>query len=136
MTSESLTSDSVKRVETAAVAAISAAASKKELDEARINYLGKNGVFTGLMKGLKDVDPSERKSIGGILNQAKTELEKLLDSRQAQLSSSEINQQLKKEAIDVTLPVKAPIISSHPGSLHPLTRVQRDLDGRGILAGV
>lgn len=114
---------------------ISSVADLKALEEYRVLLLGKKGDFTNLMKALKDVDPQERKTVGALLNQAKVDLETSFDTRKATLQRLEESAQLEAEWLDVTLPVDAPLHASGPGSLHPLTRVQRELEQTFISLG-
>ncbi len=107
---------------------IAACSELAELESLRISLLGKKGRLTVLMKGLKDVEPDKRKEVGAQLNAAKVGVEGKLAEKLQELQSEALNKRLASEAIDVTLPVRSPILNTGPGSLHPLTRVQEDLE--------
>jgi phenylalanyl-tRNA synthetase alpha chain len=111
-----------------ALAEIAEASSLDALESIRIRLLGKKGEFTSLMKELGSLPPEERKNAGAKLNAVKTEIESQIQSRSSALSQDVIAGKLEKEWIDVTLPVDAPLAVSAPGSLHPLSAVERELE--------
>ncbi len=119
---------SVEKVKSDASEQISLAKSGDELESVRVRLLGKKGELTQLMKGLKDVEPDKRKELGALLNKCKKEVEVLLTSRQEQLSQADQLSQLEADWLDVTLPAEATPMVSGPGSLHPLTKVQQELE--------
>jgi phenylalanyl-tRNA synthetase alpha chain len=118
----------VDRIKSDALNLVSQQVELKDLEALKTKLLGKKGSITGLMKGLKDVDPSERKKLGALLNQAKVEVEASLNVKIQDIKEELELGQLEKEWIDVSLPVDAPILSHLAGSIHPLTAVQRELE--------
>ncbi|MCB0324451.1 MAG: phenylalanine--tRNA ligase subunit alpha [Bdellovibrionales bacterium] len=118
----------VSHVTDAATAQIAAAADAAELEQLRVRFLGKKGELTLLMKGLKDVEAEQRKELGAFLNEAKRSVEALLSERLSALTSHAQLARLEAEWIDVTLPVRGVPVAFEPGSLHPLSRVQRELE--------
>ncbi len=123
-----ISADSLVKVKREAIELIAQAKSTSELEEARIRLLGKKGELTTLMKSLGGVAPEERKEIGALLNEAKREVEVSLDSRKDALAEAAAREKVEGEWIDVTLPVNGSLVVGNPGSLHPLTRVQRELE--------
>lgn len=113
---------------------IQSARDSAELEGLRVRFLGKKGEFTALMKELGSIEPEKRREVGALLNDAKRELEEVLDSRKSNLAKNEQSDRLEKEWIDVTLPAEASPLAAQPGSLHPLTAVQRELER--IFAGL
>lgn len=99
------------------------ASSTKELGEIRIKYFGKNGEFTSLMKGLKDVKKEEKPVVGKMLNDCKKSLEAMLDEKFNELSLSEKSAKLKDEEVDITLSGKP----SEVGGLHVLSKVRDEV---------
>lgn len=99
------------------------ASSTKELGEIRIKYFGKNGEFTSLMKGLKDVSKEDKPVVGKMLNDCKKSLETMLDEKFNELSISEKSAKLKDEEVDITLSGK----SSEVGGLHVLSKVRDEV---------
>ena len=118
----------VARLRSDAVQSIKGAQKGDELEGLRTKLLGKKGSLTSLLKDLKSVEESARRDIGSLLNTTKLELEELLSARDSELSRAKLASQLETEWIDVTLPVRGAIPTNEPGSLHPLSRVQRELE--------
>lgn len=101
-----------------AESAISAASDLRALDEVRVRYLGKNGLLTAQLKNLGKLPPAERPQAGQAINQAKRELEALIEARKEALEQELLQQRLASERIDITLPGRG---RGH-GGLHPITR--------------
>jgi len=113
----------VEAVAGEARAAIGAAASSAELEAIRIRYLGRSGEVTQILKSLGTLAPDERRQIGAAANEAKRELEALLDSRLETARAAERRRQRESERPDLTLPGRRPA----RGVLHPLTRVRDEI---------
>ena len=75
-----------------------------ELENAKARYLGKAGRVTELLKALGALSPDEKKTRGASINAAKQQVEAALNARRGALAEAELEQQLKAEALDVTLP--------------------------------
>src|SRR5437667_3393993 len=90
------------------------------LEQAKVAYLGTHGKFTALLKQLGSLSKEERPAAGKLINQAKAELEALLNERKIDL---ELKASLPKEATDFTLPGRRRPV----GRLHPLTQVTEDI---------
>ncbi len=97
---------------------ILAAADLKALDDLRVAYLGKKGSLTEQLKSLGKLPPAERREAGQAINQAKKELNALLQSRKAELEAQALARQLAAESVDVSLPGRR----ITPGAVHPVTR--------------
>jgi phenylalanyl-tRNA synthetase alpha chain len=110
-------SASIEEILTQALEALAHANDLTELDQVRVNYLGKKGLFTQHMKELGNLDPEQRKSVGQVINTAKNSFQDALDSRKAILESAELETRLASECVDVTLPGRGQSISG----LHPVT---------------
>lgn len=123
-----ITAETVSSLVGEAHGAIASATSQEALEETRQSLLGKKGSLTVMMKALGSVSPEERKEFGALLNRAKSELETLLTERRAELVRRELEEKLQSEWIDVTLPVEAALPVVAPGSIHPLTQVQRRVE--------
>ena len=98
-----------------AQAEIKACSSLEGLNQIRVNYLGRKGALTRELSAIKDLQPEERRSWGQTLNKIKNELERLLESRGAELAGAKEDAE-RRQKIDVTLPGFGP----EPGSRHPL----------------
>jgi len=90
------------------------------LEQAKVAYLGTHGKFTALLKQLGGLSKEERPAAGKLINQAKIELESLLNERKSEL---ELKASLPKEPTDFTLPGRRRPV----GRLHPLTQVTEDI---------
>ncbi len=100
------------------------AATLNELDEIRVNYLGKKGHLTGLLKSLGKL-PAEKKPIAGqAINAAKQKLLGLLTEKKLELKKVTLHKNLEKQAIDVSLPGRG----NSEGSAHPVSLVQERIE--------
>ena len=98
--------------------AISEATELSVLDGLRVEYLGKKGQLTGLLKGLGALSAEERPAAGAKINEAKQALMALITERKQSLELEALNQKIAQETIDVTLPGRG----EDMGGLHPVTR--------------
>ena len=101
-----------------ALAAIEGATDLKALDDLRVDYLGKKGQITDMMKMMGKLPPEEKPAFGQAVNQAKQTVQKQLSIRIDGLKAAELEAQLKAESIDVSLPGRR----IENGGLHPVTR--------------
>jgi len=97
---------------------INAAADANILDTVRVDFMGKKGRMTELLKGLGKLSNEERPAAGQKINQAKQKIQQLIHVRAQLLQTQELNQKLAGETIDVTLPGRG----LSRGGLHPVTR--------------
>ena len=88
------------------------------LDTVRVEFLGKKGQLTAQLKSLGSLPVEEKKTQGQKINEGKRQLQSALEERRAALETAAIDEQLKNEAIDVTLPGRGRV----EGGLHPVTR--------------
>lgn len=86
----------------------------------RVKYLGKKSQLTDLLKQLGQWDPTDRPKAGQWINDAKQQLQTLLNEQEHKLKSAELHARLSAEKIDITLPGRGQTV----GSLHPVTRVR------------
>ena len=88
----------------------------KDLEDLRIKYLGKKGEVTLVLKNMKDLSQEERPLVGKIANDIREKIELLIDTVKENKKSHEIEMQLERESIDVTMPSKN-IVRGHK---HPI----------------
>lgn len=88
------------------------------LENAKAKFLGKTGQITEQMKALAKLTPEEKKSMGAIINAAKTRIEDALNARRDALANAQMEARLNAEAIDVSLPGRGRGI----GGIHPVMR--------------
>ena len=100
------------------LAAIAGAGALDQLENLRVEALGKKGEVTNLMKTLGSLSPEERKSAGQSLNQLKDALTEAIEARKSALQDEALNQRLKTETLDMTLPARP----ETEGRLHPISQ--------------
>ena len=86
---------------------VKAATSRDALEQVRVAVLGKKGRVTALLKGLASLDPDARRERGAALNLLKDDVEAAIGHATRRLENEALGQQLIRERIDVTLPVRA-----------------------------
>ena len=96
--------DRLKEIALKAKEQILGAESIQDAEALRIEYLGKKGKLTDILKSMKDLAPEERKSFGQLANQTKAQIESALESRMKELKALARDLQLKAQTIDVTEP--------------------------------
>jgi phenylalanyl-tRNA synthetase alpha chain len=115
----------LEEIRTEGEAAIAAAGSVAELEELRVRLLGRKAELTTLLRSIKDLPPEQRGAVGKGGNQVKTALEAQLAARSDSLAAAELDERLRTDAIDVTLPGDPP---AHAGHLHLITQTRRDIE--------
>jgi phenylalanyl-tRNA synthetase alpha chain len=108
----------------ATLAAFASATAEEELEEARVQALGRKGALANISKTFGKLSPEDRARLGKLLNSVKQDLETEYESKKRRFEGTALHERLKREWIDVTLP--APGI--RPGSLHPITQLQEDIE--------
>ena len=101
-----------------ATAAIELAADSAALEKLRVEWLGKKGRVTDLLKSLGQLDAEERPKVGAEINAVKQLLNAQISERKETLQQAAIAAQLAAESLDVTLPGRREDL----GALHPITR--------------
>src|SRR5204863_6818623 len=84
-----------------AAAAIAAAADTAALEDVRVRHLGRKSELTTILRGVGELPPSERGSVGAAANRARSELEAALESRRDEPEAGELEASLAADAIDV-----------------------------------
>lgn len=116
--------DTTSLVESA-LRAIESSSDERSLEQLRVDYLGKKGSLTDLLKGLGKLSQEERPQAGERINQAKHLVQEALDLRKKTLVEESLAHQLRNEAIDVTLPGRR----QSGGGSHPITRTIERIQG-------
>ena len=106
--------DDLNKLLADALSAISTVSSKKELDQLQVQYVGRKGSITSVLKGLKDLPLEEKKTVGAAANKAKGQIEQAL---------AEALDKLNRPGIDPTFDPTLPGVARKIGAIHPLTRV-------------
>ena len=108
--------EQLAKIKEEALAALQAAASAAALDELRVKYLGKKGELTAVLKMMGKLSPEERPVMGQLANDVRAALEQALEERGTALEAAALEQRLKDEALDVTIPGEAVTL----GRQHPM----------------
>jgi len=103
--------------------AIERAEASADLEALRVRFLGRQGALTMLLRSLGTLPAEERPVVGAAANEAKRELEALLESRLAEAAGRERQRQRAASRLDLTLPGRRP----PQGGIHPLTRVHDEI---------
>jgi phenylalanyl-tRNA synthetase alpha chain len=122
---------SIQDLETGALARIESAQTPDELEAVRVDVLGRKGSLAEISKGMGKLSPEEKKRTGQELNAAKQKIEAAHESKQRQFEADELNKRLDAEWVDLTLPAPPP----RRGHLHPITRIQRELEDLFVSLG-
>ena len=97
---------------------IISASTAESLNDLRVRYLGKKGLLTEVLKGMKDVSAEERPRVGQLVNDARKEIENSLDSMRTEFENRMMQARLREEEIDVTLPGRKRTLGhSHPNNV-------------------
>ena len=102
-----------------ALKAIEEAEDQQGLENLRVKYLGKKGELTAILKQMGKLSPEERPIMGQLANDVRAAIEETFTKKAAHLKEALLEQRLKRETIDVTLPGK----HKELGSKHPLSIV-------------
>jgi phenylalanyl-tRNA synthetase alpha chain len=115
---------SIQDQESRSLARIASAATLEELEAVRVEILGRKGTLTLVGKEMGKLPPEERGRIGKLLNAARQQLEAALETKKKAFDEAALRARLDSEWIDLTLPAPG----ARRGHLHPITRIQRELE--------
>ncbi|MBU6080173.1 MULTISPECIES: phenylalanine--tRNA ligase subunit alpha [Allobacillus] len=107
-----------------AITEIEAADTQKSLQDVRVQFLGKKGKITEVLKGMGKLSKEERPVIGQLANEVRDEITASIEEKADLLEKQAIEEQLKEETIDVTLPGRP----THTGGPHILMKTIRDIE--------
>ena len=105
--------------------AIAAAADTAALEELRVRFLGRKAELPNMLRGVAQLPPEERGTVGRAANEARKALEALVTDREQALQAAELDTRLAADRVDVTLPGDPP---QPVGRLHLLTAVRREIE--------
>jgi phenylalanyl-tRNA synthetase alpha chain len=115
--------EQLEQLRDAALQAIATAASVEQLQDIRINLLGRKGELTALMKGLGSLEAAERPIVGQLVNSVRDEIEASLTTAIESAQQLLIAARLQSERVDISLPGRRPL----KGSKHPITLVIEEI---------
>ena len=115
----------LQSLEKAGKAAITKTETLDQLEQLRVQYLGKKGQLSQILRGMGKLSPEERPRIGFLANEVKEVLQSLIENQRQTLQSAQIQAQLAAETLDVTMPG----VLRPQGRIHPLnSTIDRVLD--------
>ena len=94
-----------------------------DLENLRVQVLGKKGSITSLMKQLGSLESEKRREAGQILNSLQKNIIESIDNKKSSLEETYLNEKLKNEALDITLPTRPENI----GRIHPLSKTMDEV---------
>ncbi len=109
----------LEAIRAAAVAAMEHAEQSEDLEALRVQYLGKKGELTAVLKQMGKLSPEERPVIGQLANEIRAKLESAIEARAGELASRAMAARLLSETVDVTIPGTARKL----GKQHPMYQV-------------
>ncbi len=110
----------IEDLEKEAIEALRKSKGIEEIEEVRVKYLGRKGLLTNLLRSLKDLPVEERRRVGKLANDLRKNLEKEIEEKKKGL----VRVEKKSYPLDISLPGW----KRDTGSLHPLTRISREME--------
>ena len=123
--------DELTQLRDQALGEIAATADLKALNQVRVNWLGKKGPLTEVLRGMKDLTPEERPVVGALANEVRDALTEAIATRQTNLEAAALNEKLAAETLDVTLPGRA----TAQGQPHVLQQIIESLEDQFLGMG-
>lgn len=116
--------EKVNELKNSFITAVQSADNTQAVENLRIEYLGKKGSVTGLLKDMKNLSGEAKKAFGQQVNQLKGEITEAISAKLAQLQAKAVEREINSMPdFDVSAPV-----SMERGSFHPITLVQRECE--------
>lgn len=123
--------EKLEQIKAEAIRQINESDALDRLNDVRVNFLGKKGELTAVLKSMKDVAPEERPKVGQMVNEAREEIERVMDEAKTRMERRIREAKMKAEVIDVTLPAqKNNVGHRHPNTI-ALEEVERIFIGMG-----
>ncbi len=123
--------EKIEEIKKSAKESIEKSTDLKELDDVRVKYLGKKGELTAILRGMGALSAEERPIIGSLVNEVRDELEALIQEKENKFKEEELQKELEKEKIDITLSSS----KTRRGSKHPINRVIEELEDLFVSMG-
>ena len=123
--------EQIEQIRKNAIDEISNVKDAKELNDLRVKYLGKKGELTSVLRGMGSLSEEERPVIGSLVNTVRDEIEGKIAEKEEIFKSQELEEKLRKEKIDITLPAN----KVKRGSKHPLNRIIEEVEDLFVSMG-
>jgi phenylalanyl-tRNA synthetase alpha chain len=121
----------ISELQAGALKRIAAAQSPDEIENVRVDVLGRKGALAQFSKDMGKLPPEERARVGKLLNAAKQVLEEAFERRKQEFDAVVLRERLDAEWLDLTLPAPGP----RAGSLHPITQIQMEIEDLFVSLG-
>lgn len=116
--------EQLEQIRITANSEIHSALDEKSLEALRVQFLGKKGELTAILKQMGGLSAEERPAVGALANEVRGEIENAVTARGKELAAAALNERLSTETIDVTLPGREPA----RGGRHPFGKVLLELE--------
>ncbi len=116
--------EQLQTLEKEAIEKLNETTNLKEIQEVQVTYLGRKGSITEVLRGMGKLSKEERPVIGELANKVRTTIQVAIDEKKEKLEQEELEKQLLKETIDVTLPGR-PV---NFGGTHILTSIIEEIE--------
>lgn len=114
----------LKSLKTEAQEKIEKIDSLEKLYALELEFLGKKGRLTDILKGIKDLSPEEKKVVGALSNTVKKDMEEEFSKKKSALENEKLLKELKTDFFDTTIPATEKEI----GHIHPLAKLQKEIE--------
>lgn len=111
--------EKIKKIQESANELIKKAQDKQALNDIKVKVLGKKGELTSVLRAMGQLSAEQRPVVGNLVNDSKKRLEELIEEKEKELKTLELQRRLETENIDVTEPSKKVSL----GSVHPITQI-------------
>lgn len=116
--------EKLNELRTKAFEELSAVKDQQSLEQMKIKYLGKKSELVNILRGMGALSAEERPVMGQLANTVRADIEQAFENAKQVVEAAVRLQKIEQETIDITLPGKAPIM----GTLHPITKVQTEIE--------
>ena len=123
--------EQIKQIKEKAEELLKNAKDSKILNDLKVEFLGKKGELTSVLRGMKELSAEERPKIGEFVNKVKANLEQIIEQKEKEFSELALKAKLESEKIDVTIPST----KIKRGSKHPLNRIIEEIEDLFVSMG-
>ncbi len=116
--------DQLEKIKKDALEALNKIKDIDALKNLEVKFLGRKGLLTNLLRGVKDLSPAEKPLIGKLSNTIKVDLEQAFATLGQKFETEKLEKELKKDFFDTTIPGTARPL----GHIHPLSQVQEEVE--------
>jgi phenylalanyl-tRNA synthetase alpha chain len=116
--------EQIRQIGKEAIDTARASKTDEQIKNVEVKYLGRKGQITGLLHKLKDLSAEEKRVIGPLLNEIKTNFISVIESKKSELEAARLEKELSKEFFDLTFPGEEP----ETGHIHILSQIQYEIE--------